>query len=1010
MVLRRVARSRGLLAAVALTVALAAGLCTAVVVLHADAAGRAAAAVVAASPPLARAVRVSGGRSGPAADAAVRASLRAGIAGAPTAVTLARQGTGRELARRPGGATGPHYAAPLTVEDLPRRADLTAGRWPVDGPGPVPVTLPANVAGVLGLRVGDDVPLTDRATGTTAPVRVAALWRPRDPGDPYWQLVPGVHDDAAGGRTTWPFLMTPAALRQLQGADTDAAWLAAPRFAGGDAGRLAAVAADLPTAGARAAAAAGLAGARVESEGPRLADALHAVRDAGRSTLAGPLGLLVVLSGYTLFLLGSLLHEARWRESALLRARGATRGQLARLAAAEAALCVAPAAVAAPPLAVAALRVLGYGAAPAGALLAAVGAGIGALAVAALTLPALRVSDRYVGELAAHTRASRFGAVPRAGLDLALTAGALLAWYLLRERPAVRGVDPLLVVAPTLAVLAGAALALRVAPPLVGLLERVVDRRGWHAALLGVQHVGRRPHAGPLVLLAAGVAVTASSWSTIGTWQRSLDDQAAHRVGADVRVSVPSGGTAAATPAGAPGVRAAVAVARGSERMGPTDGTAAVLAAAPAPAAQVLRWPDDTGPAALRRMADRSGPAAGVPLPAGARVLTGVLSPVVPGGAADVFIAAADGRAWRLPAHPAADGRFRIALPATGLRLAGFEVSAPPEAPPVRALAARALAGVDAGGRRTAVALGRDWVVHADRATATPAAVRGDTVRAAAPDATSDGGPAARLRLLAGGAGAPAPVVYTDALLRELRIGVGAQTTLPLGGVRVPVVVAGRVAALPTVAQERAVLVDRAALVRHLLPHGIVAALPDQEWWLAGGRDAAAAAARAVPGATVQDRRALAAADRADPYWVAARGGYLVVGGGAALVALAGFAVHAWASARRRLGGLAVLHALGARAGWLTRAVVTEQTLLVGLGVTVGLLVGAGVATALAPLVVLTSTGARPVPAPTLVLPWPALAASGGAVVAGAALLSAWTARRARGDVGRAARRIGAEA
>ncbi|HEX5741105.1 MAG TPA: FtsX-like permease family protein, partial [Pilimelia sp.] len=935
-----------------------------------------------------------------------RASFGSGIGGAPATVTLARQGTGRELGRRPAGATGPHFAAPLAVDDLPGRAELAAGAWPVDGPGPVPVTLPAGVAAVLGLRVGDEVSLTDRATGTTAPVRVAALWRPRDPADPYWQLVPGVFDATAGARTTWPLLMSPAALRRLlHGAGTDATWLAAPRLTGGDVDRLAAAAAALPAAGSRATAAAGLDGARVETAGPELADALRTVRDAGRSALAGPLGLLVMLSGYTLFLLGSLLHEARWRESALLRARGATRGQLAQLAAAEAALCVAPAAVAAPLLAVLVLRALGHGAAPAGAVPAAVGAGAGALAVAALALPALRVGDRYVGELAAHTRAARFGAVPRAGLDLALTAGALLAWYQLRAQQPVRGVDPLLVVAPTLAVLAGAALALRAAPPLVALVERVADRRGWHAALLGVQHVGRRPHAGPLVLLAAGAAVTASSWSTIGTWQRSLDDQATHRVGADVRVAAPTG-AATAAPAAASGVRAAVAVARGTARIGPTDGTAAVLAVAPRPAAPVLRWPDGTGPAALRRMADRTGPPAGVPMPAAAGTLAGVLSPVVPGGGADVFVTAADGRAWRLAARPAADGRFRVPLPEAGLHLAGFEISAPPEAPPVTAVAARALVVLDAGGRRAPVTLGRGWVVRADQGTPAPATVRGGAVRAVAPG----GPPPARVRLLAGGAGGPVPLVCTDALLTELRAGVGTQTALPLGGVSVPVVVAGRVAAVPTVAQDRAVLVDRVALSRHLVLHGVVETLPDQEWWLSGDPHAAAAAARTVPGAVVQDRRALAAADRADPYWGAVRGAYLVVGVGAALIALAGFAVHARASSRRRLDGLAVLHALGARPGWLARAVVAEQTLLVALGVTVGVLVGAAVASALAPLVVLTSAGARPFPAPALVLPWPALTATGAVVITGAALLSAWTARRVtRGDIGRAARRIGAE-
>ncbi|GGJ94156.1 hypothetical protein GCM10010123_25020 [Pilimelia anulata] len=855
MLLRRAAGARGPLAAVALTVLLAAALCTAVLALHRDAGVRGARAAVAAAPPAARSVLVH--RPGTAGDdAAVRAAL-AGVG----PVAGARYGSGRALARAADG-----YAALLTADDLPAHATLAAGAWP-DGTGAAPgVALPAAVAAGLRLRVGDRVPLTDRATGRASAVLVVGVWTPRDPADPYWRLLPAALDAAPGRTTSWPFPLAAADFDRLHPAGAGAGWVADARFpAGGDAAAAAAVAAGLPAAGGRAAAAAG-SGARAETDGAALAARLAVVGTAGRAALLGPVALLVMLSGYTLLLLGALLHDARWRESALLRARGATRRQLAGWAVAEAAVFVVPVALLAPAATAAALRALDpagglWSAPPFGPASRLVGGGFAVLAVIALAVPALRVGDRYVNELAAHARPTRFGAAHRAGLDLALAAAAVLAWYALRDRPAPTGADLLLVAAPTLAVLAGAALALRLAPPLIGLAERFVDRRDWSAVLLGIRQVARRPHAGPLLLLAAGVAVSALTWSTVATWQRSLADRADAAVGADLRLTAVPGPAPAGRPAAIaalPGARAVLPVRRGSERIGAADGTSVLLALDARAAVGVVRGP-------------------------GADLLPALAA-----------------------ARPAPGG--------------------------------------------------------------------------------------------------PVPALATPALLRDLRIGVGQQAGVPLAGRTVPALITGTVEALPGApGAARGLLLDAPALAGHL--PGADAA--PTEWWLAADGPAAAAAAADLPGLTVLDRRAVAAANAADPSWRAARAAYLVVGFGALLIALAGFTVDARAGSRRRLGGLAVLHALGARPRWLARAVVTEQTLLVGVGVAAGLAIGAVVATALAPLVILTPAAERPVPAPALVLPWPALAGTGAAVLLAAALLSAATAARARRDLPAAARRIG---
>ncbi|WP_238452412.1 FtsX-like permease family protein, partial [Micromonospora sp. 4G55] len=103
-----------------------------------------------------------------------------------------------------------------------------------------------------------------------------------------------------------------------------------------------------------------------------------------------------------------------------------------------------------------------------------------------------------------------------------------------------------------------------------------------------------------------------------------------------------------------------------------------------------------------------------------------------------------------------------------------------------------------------------------------------------------------------------------------------------------------------------------------------------------------------------------AAAEAArDPYWRGARTAARRRLG-SVLLALVGLAVDVWATARHRLGEFAVLHTLGAGPPLLARALLAEQTFLAGIGVAVGLLVGAGVGATMAPLVILTPSAGGP--------------------------------------------------
>src|SRR5690606_29801128 len=98
-------------------------------------------------------------------------------------------------------------------------------------------------------------------------------------------------------------------------------------------------------------------------------------------------------------------------------------------------------------------------------------------------------SGTYIEELGARSRPGRFAFAQRVGVDTALVVLAALAWFQLRQYASPLtgtgqrlGIDPMLVAAPTIGVLAGAVLSLRLLPRITGVAERLVDRRPWPAA------------------------------------------------------------------------------------------------------------------------------------------------------------------------------------------------------------------------------------------------------------------------------------------------------------------------------------------------------------------------------------------------------------------------------------------------------------------------------------------------------------------------------------------------
>ncbi|GIJ76415.1 FtsX-like permease family protein [Micromonospora phaseoli] len=1001
-------------------------------------------------------VRAAAGRTGEALrerDTALRERVSADLGGLPAQVTTAGYAAGRQLRGDTGDAvpdrTGTTYASVMFLDDLPEHASLTSGSWPEAGASPAQTAVAEAAATVLRVGVGDRIPITDGLSGRVTEVTVTGLFTPVDPDGTYWRLAP----EAATGSQPQTATYGPLTVQREDFvthflANASAGWLVEPDLAGVSSpalDQLADAAARITTS---TPAEAGLGDSAVATSD--LVALVHRLQQAtlvGRSALVTPMLLVVVLGGYALLLVAVLLTEHRRGETGLLRARGAARWQLAGLTAREATLVVLPAALLAPPLVAELMKVAGrlpglaavslHSNASPEAMLWLVAAVAAAGCALAMIGPSLRRGDSYVADLASRSRPSRRGMVQRAGLDVLLVGLALISWYQLsryssplsRSRGGELGIDPMLAAAPTLGVLAGAVLALRLLPPLIRLAERWLDRKPWTATILGTWQAGRRPHAGPVLLLALAVAVGTLAWSLAGTSQRSLNDQAAHRVGADLRLTETNGSAPANRVdelADLPGTEAVLAAWRDSMRLGPAAEPATMLAVDADVAGQVVQLRSDLAGGStdhlLGSLAGKRVEAPDTLLPAGTRRLTGQLRTQIndvgtgtgTGATISHHAVLADPRggyrrvALGATSRDDAPLRFSVELPAGDgpWRLAGFTtdtIGAPSLTFDWRLSGLRASPDSSPG---TPVDLAGDgpWqlVDRAGEATASTAAGASLTAhyKRDLPGGWFARGTPLQLAVSRPASATRVPVVATPQALDALHVDVGAQTRLFLGGAEVDVHVVHGVAALPGDTEGAALLVDLPSLSTRLFhDHGIVRA--PQEWWLAarpGEADQAATAAAALAGLTVLSRADVAADLARDPFGVGARGALFAAALAAVLLAAVGVAVDVSATARRRATELAVLHTLGAGHRLVARSLLAEQSFLAGMGVLVGLIVGVGVAATMAPLVILTPSADRPDPPPLLIVDWPPVVATGVGLLALAlafsAAVSATTRRR----------------
>ncbi|HEY1918168.1 MAG TPA: ABC transporter permease [Streptosporangiaceae bacterium] len=922
-------------------------------------------------------------------------------------------------------------------------ATLLAGHWPTrPQPGqPLSVAVPAAVAALLHLSPGDTVPVRDQVTGQTLTLRVSGVFRALTRSGPdaaYWQLnlLPASGVTASGGFITYgPMVVDQAAFSGLLAAN-QGSWVTQPVAGNIQAGQVAAVSARVGTEIQSLRNAAG--GMIVASGLPGVLSGLASNEVVARSLLAIAAVQLLLLAAIALAGTARLLATDREGESALLTARGGSRWQLTRLSIAEAVLLAVVAAVAGGLIGgrLAALLARSGPLSSAGLRLHAITWDVVAVTVATAAFAALITlipAFRQVAPGAARVRSGRQAAVSqiaRSGADLGLVVLAALAvWQLHRSlivTPSASGtigVDPVLVVAPALALIGGTVILLRLLPLATRAGDRLASRGNRLILSLASWEVSRHPvrQASVALLVVVSVATGTLALSEHQSWLRSTQDQASFTAGADVRVDTPGpvSISQAAAIATVPGVRHAMAVAPVSA------GSGEVLAVDSSRAAStvLIRRDQTTLPApALFQKITPAARAPGLVLPGHpAQVrLTLSLGPVslhLGPAVAVVYLRDANGNAYQLTAGMfAADGRPHILtarLTGAGaggagaafgpLRLTGvtvdytlpiknqgklatlnvLDVGTQQRTSPGRTLgawnaqvASGELTGLEyLNGVNGLIQLPEavDWAAGPARSqqlSFNPG--HGQAMPGRAGEAPSP--VSGQITLLTGGMGAgPLPAIATSAFLHSSNTSVGADVQTAIDGVTVPVKIVASVTTFPTVTGTNGALIMDLGSLQDRLVSQSGSALPVSEWWLATpGAGVPPGLARRLPGGSAMTTRAgVQAALAGNPLSAVPQQALLAMAVAAALLAIAGFCVAIAANVRQRRPQTALLSALGVPRRAQAWQFCLEELMISLPATVVGLGLGALMSALLVPAVTLTSGATTPVPPALTEFSWP---------------------------------------
>ena len=921
----------------------------------------------------------------------------------------------------------PRRAYLLDADTATANSTLIDGRWPEAASGPMlEVSIPQTVAQILGLSVGDTVRLggatrIDGTVGEYRDVAVVGIFAPIA-GDE-WTRDPlrgaGSATVTNGVQQLGPFLTAPGALTE---SDSPMARLSAhldPHLG-----------ADPSGIGHLTRSTAGLNERLKEDLGDsvrwvvvrsELANAFGEMQAQLRLSTSLAIAVLVVLLCVALAavaLIAELVARRRTAETAVLRDRGASPAQLARRAGSEGLVIAATAALLAAPLAwvmyraVAATEMFGptwalgesadAGAPPPSLWLAAGAAG----AVAAGILIAVALRDRGRSPFAGRSRA---GALARSGADVALAAVAIIGVLQLRTHtPSAGRMDPVLVLVPAACVLASAALVAHVLPIVARTADRVPGRSPGIASALAGWHVARGGAMRGTFLAVAAAATATLGTVFLATWSQSQTDQADADVGADIVVAqgpVQGGGAELAASAGGPltpvvdrpivlgtrpdgvalfAIDSTVAAETVTGRPEGVDSWNEAIAALGAPPeAPTLTVPGPT--VSLTIVGTVEGNLAGAKPPI---ELTGTPTVVVTdqwgatstlmgeavafdGGTHTVVAALPPGA--ESPAGPWTVQAIRLTLDQTSVGDI-FAWSS-------ERIDADVAVTIEGAQGETGT-----WDATGDDGTAqvllSGVESRDDTVAASFSYSIYGIGPeGAPLMLVGFPVSDSVPVLVSAELAADAGLGVGDAIAVSTQYSTVSGVVAGTVGYVPGHAHEPALWADREALRRALLSVAGIDPVTDA-WWGSSLDEDAASALRADGFGPVTSRAERATELREDPAQVPLRLAWLLAIFAAAALAVAGGVAHAAAEAQHRSLTLARLRAIGVGRKDALRSHLLQHILTMGGAIVAGIAVGLVLGVVLAPSLVVSPSGQRPVPAAVLVLPWVQLAVVCGTMLA----------------------------
>ena len=905
-----------------------------------------------------------------------------------------------------GGKNIP-IAEAATLADVTSHAHLVTGAWPtIPAPGgPIPAALPAPAAALLHVSTGEVLHLRDRVTKDEVSFLVTGLFQAA-PGV-YWNLnqIAASGASTLGGFITYgPLVVNPAVLPGRL-AVFEGSWVDQPDTP-------AIPLDDFRTVAARVSALRQTVSNSTAIVGLTLNTSLDSVL-TGTATSLGVSRSLLAITAVELFLLtaaalvaaAQLLAAQREGEYAMLAARGATRLQLIRMAMAEAVpLCL----------------IAGIGGAVAGAWWApavvAAGAAVIIMAPAALA-PTPGDARIRRGRQAAISVASR------AGTDVAVLVLAVLAGWQLRRYTAVSsgpsgstGIDPVLTLAPALALAGGTIAALRILPFAGKAGDRLAARGRRLTAALASWQVSRQPvrQGGTVLLIVLAVATSTLALAQHQSWLRSNRDQAAFAAGADVRadLSQPLPVAQAGRPAGVAAVLSATPVVIADSA---TNSGSPLVALDPGRAAQVALLRPDQSPlpaTALFREIQPAGIRPGVVLAGQTGVirLTAALGPArlkLSPAAVTITIDDADGDAYQFPAGTlTADGRahtLTVRVAGAGsqviypLRVTSIIVDYPlpsalvKVAATFRVLSVNAATGGALSGWRAGASsdeltalnqaygapdnsyllpsvlssrLGADgaWTTTFDSGWGSVAAFGAYGLYSA------PGGPIEGELDLA----APSPVaagsipgIATRAFLSANSANVGDTVSATVGGgATLGVTIVAVVSTFPTVTSPYGAVIVDLPTVQDYLANQSLPPLPVTEWWLstAGQRVPPRLLAALPPGSSVTSVAQIAAGLAANPLSAVPQQALLAIAIAAAVLAITGCCVAIAVGIRQRRAENALLAALGVAPGGAARQLCLERLMLGLPSALAGLVLGAVIAELLVPAVTLTVTASPPVP------------------------------------------------